>query len=107
MITTYFLSYIIGSFIIFAPDTFGRKKTMTWLLPFSMISTFLITFHSSTTVKQIGYFILAALHMKTTLAYCHASELVSEKHKSLAPTIISMVDSGSIMLSALYLLYVD
>jgi len=107
VVAFYFVGYIFGSIIFFVPDAFGRKKSLSWILPFQVMCCYVVVFYPSSLVKSFGYFCMAMLHMRITIAYCHISEMVAEKDKPLASTIINMCDSGSIMCSALYLLYVD
>ena len=71
------------------------------------MSMAIVVFNSSSVMKQVGYFCMAVLHMRITISFCHASELVSEKHKPVVSTIINIIDSGSIMCAAVYFLYVD
>ena len=52
---------------------------------------------------MVGFFIQGVLHLKITLSYLYCAELLENKHKDIAMTMISLYDTGTQALICYYL----
>ena len=62
VVSWFFIGYFIGSSMFFLPDTYGRKKSMTFGLIFNILGCYLTTFYASPILKAIGFFLLGLFH---------------------------------------------
>jgi len=106
MCPLYFIGYGIGTILFFLPDAFGRKKTMNYVLIPYIFSSYLTAFSHDIGLKSIGYFIQGLLHIKISNCYTHIYELVEDKYKIKAATIIGFMDEASIFIISCILKFV-
>ena len=58
-------------------------------------------------IKSIGYFFLGFFHMKISLSFTYALELVPNRYKSTMTTIIAAGDAASPLLSGFYFKFIE
>ena len=107
VLSWYFISQIFGASLFFLPDSFGRKKSMNFLLVFNVIGIYIVTFYSSSLMKSIGFFLMGFFHLKISLSFCYSTELCTDKDKAKMPTFIQFFDSSLILIAPLIFKYID
>ena len=58
-------------------------------------------------IKSLGFFFMGIFHLKVSLSYTYAMELVESQHKSLMTTLITAFDSGSPLFACIYFKYIE
>lgn len=74
-------------------------------LPLQVISFGMAVFGQSIHIKSAGMFIMGLFHIKISNSYTHMYELVHEKDKAMATTVINTIDDGSILYIAAAVYY--
>jgi predicted MFS family arabinose efflux permease len=77
----YFIGYGIGGLFFFLPDAFGRKNVMSIIMIFIILSTYISAFSSDYHYMKLGFFLTGFFHLKISLSYTYAAELVPESSK--------------------------
>jgi len=57
-------------------------------------------------LKSIGYFVQGLLHIKISNSYTHIYELIEEKYKVKATTVIGLLDEASIFIISIILKFI-
>jgi MFS family permease len=94
----YFIGYGIGAIFFFLPDAFGRKNIMTIFMTLIMFANYITAF-GELKYMRLGFFLIGFFHLKISLSYTYATELVPEDSKQLVLTIISAYDACSLLLA--------
>lgn len=76
----YFVGYGIGAMFFFLPDAFGRKNVMSIFMTFIMMATYMSSF-AGMGYMRLGFFLIGFFHLKISLSYTYAAELVPEVSK--------------------------
>jgi MFS family permease len=105
--SVYFLGFAIGILLFFLPDRYGRKNTMLIISGPFIAAYFILTYIPQRELKALAFGIQGFLHIKTSLAYTHCQEFLCSRHKTISPTVITMFDSGSLLIFSFYLLLVS
>jgi hypothetical protein len=106
-VSFYFMGFALGIFLFFIPDRYGRKKAMLMITGPFIAQSIVLTYFPQRELKAIAFGINGFLHIKVSLAYTHSQEFLCKSHRSISPTVITMFDSGSILIFAVYLLFVN
>ena len=107
IVAIYFLGYVFGTFLFFLPNQIGRKpSTVISLLSF-ILANGAVVYATNITQIKIGFFIQGVMHLKNTLSYSYCTELMENTHKQLSMTLISLFDTFSLVITTMYLIYVD
>mmetsp|Transcript_8570 Transcript_8570/g.14455 ORF Transcript_8570/g.14455 Transcript_8570/m.14455 type:complete len:294 (-) Transcript_8570:913-1794(-) len=102
----YFFGFSLGILLLSFPDQYGRKKSMTVILPFYVAASFLTIYSSNLNLKSVGYFMQGFLHSKITLSYSHMFELTNEENKGFCATFINAFDALSLFVLGFTLKFV-
>ena len=98
----FFVGYLVGVILFWMPDRLGRRATISILLPNVLLSCACAIFGDTMFIKSVGYFFLGFFHMKISLSFTYAIELVPNNYKSTMTTIIAAGDAASPLLSGFY-----
>lgn len=101
-VSSVFLGYLLGFFLFFLPDKVGRKKAMVFSLFTSGVGLTLVIFGRSLVLKQLGFFILGVFHLRITLAFTYAIELVPQRHKEKVQILINSWDTLTIVMACVF-----
>ena len=101
----FFIGYGIGAIFFFLPDAFGRKKVMSIFMTFVMFATYISAFGTDMSHMRIGFFLIGFFHLKISLSYTYAAELVPESSKQMVLTIISAYDACSLLIACSIMKY--
>ena len=102
----YFLGYGVGIIFFFLPDLKGRRGSMKYILPIYSIAHYMTVFPKNLEIRALGLFLQGIFHLKVSLSYTHMLELVEEKNKAMASTLITCFDSASLIFACSFYLYV-
>jgi MFS family permease len=105
-VSFYYIGFALGIMLFFMPDKFGRRKSMLILCVPLIATNFILTYATQREIKAAAFFILGFLHIKITLCFNHCQEFFCTKYKAITPTVLTIFDEASIMIFALYLLFV-
>lgn len=106
MIGFQFIGFVFGIPLMVLPDQLGRKKSMTIILIFNLVSAYLVTY-GSMNAKKVGFFGTGVFHMKATLSYTYLCELVDNDHKAISQSILSLFNELSVGIVCMYILFIN
>jgi len=75
---------------------------MNAVLPFYTLASALVTYSNNVDMMKLGLFMIGFLHTKTTVSYTHIVELVADKHKKIALTIINAYDCSILLIVGMF-----
>jgi MFS family permease len=98
----FFVGYLVGVVLFWMPDRIGRRTTMCFLLPNVVVFCACIIFGETMHVKSIGYFFLGFFHLKISLSFTYALELVPNQFKPTMTTLIAAGDAASPLIAGAF-----
>jgi MFS family permease len=101
----YFIGYGIGAIFFFLPDAIGRKNVMSLFMIFLMFGLYISAFASDYHYMKLGFFLIGFFHLKISLSYTYAAELVPESSKQIVLTLISAYDACSLLIACCIMKY--
>lgn len=72
---------------------------MSVFIIFVMFATYISAFGNDLVYMRIGFFLIGFFHLKISLSYTYAVELVPESSKQIVLTIISAYDACSLLIA--------
>ena len=81
MASWFFVGYGIGIVMFFLPDLYGRRYMMLFILVPNIWIMYVGTFKNDLNLLKIASFLHGFFHIKITISYAHALELVPDKNK--------------------------
>jgi MFS family permease len=103
----YFIGYLMGIVFFWMPDSLGRRTTMCFLLPNYIVASALVIFSESMLLRSVGFWLQGFFHLKISLSYTHALDLVPSQHKSLVTTLITALDSGTPLFACFFFKFIN
>lgn len=103
--SAYFIGFVLGSMFFKVPDQLGRKTAMSIFLPAYAFANVIVIVAEDLSLKATGFFLCGLFHIKQTIAYQHAYELMPPGAKPLAATVINVFDCATLTITSLCLIY--
>lgn len=94
-------------FVGWIPDAFGRKKTVLYSMGASLLIQVIFVLCQNHEFRYICYFCLAMCNVKNGCSYVWAFELAGAKNKMFVTTVMNVIDRGTLVVYALFMLFVS
>ena len=107
LVSYFFIGQGFGMFLFFLPDALGLKKALMLGMTVNIVNVYLLLYTKSMNLHRLGFLIQGIFHQRSTCTFLHLNDLLEDKYKDMAATLLSAFDSGCIMLSCLFFWYVD
>jgi MFS family permease len=107
IISTYFMSYIIGGIFCAFPDKYGRKFSLAFSFSIAIIGQTVMLFSKNFTVRLLCFGLLGLSQIKNVVSYVWLSECVPLTHKPRAYSIINIFDALPLVLICLYFMFIS
>lgn len=98
---------IVGCSIVGLTDKLGRKKSTILFLGINLCAQTLIIFCPSYTFRMVGFILYGCGQIKNSVLYVWLFENMHTRNKSSAVTFLNMLDSSTLVIFGLYVLYVS
>lgn len=92
----YFIGFGCGAIFFAMPDQIGRKKSGIIVNIVSFVAQSLSIYCEDLFLKKFGFFLTGLMHLKTTVSFIHALELVPDMHKTFMFTMIITFDASAV-----------
>lgn len=103
----YFIGYGVGIIIFTFPDYFGRRGIMIKILPIYYILIVAAAYSNNMFLIKISLFVIGFLHLKNTVSYTQIVEMVADKDKKIAITMINAFDCSNILIVGVFHQYIS
>ena len=107
IVTAYYIGFASGALFYQWPEKYGRKYPMQLGMAVSLVAQTAIMFSTNFYVRTIGFYLMGLSQIRNSLSYVWASECVPLPKKSLAFTVINLVDAIPVGVTCLYFWFIS
>lgn len=98
---------VFGLLLAGIVDRIGRKKSAQLFITISLIAQSIIIFTPSYYGKLFGYMLMGCATTKNSISYVWIFEMVESKHKSWCCSFVNSVDTLTMVVTGLYILFIS
>ena len=98
---------VVGLMLAGIVDRIGRKKSAQLFIAISLIAQSIIIFTPSYYGKLFGYMLMGCATTKNSISYVWIFEMVESKYKSWCCSFVNTVDTLTMVVTGLYILFIS